>query len=412
MASGESGISSSFSRCSQESYGSASSLPRLNEYSYRLRRGRLASNLCTAINRQLSKGYSFIKDVIPNVGFEEGQNIVDVYNQYPAKQKTAIFILAYHPQETENHWHLYHSCSYNQSNCRHQFLKVTNVKRRRPSDIIRGHPLQTEHIENIIEYLLQRPRELFHIQINADSYVSEIHRLKDLRSSVDLSRIQPKGQLETCQLSLQDGDREREQSNEQQDSQQSYGIEKYVNSRDEEIPWSGNTKGGIAQRLKIVDYLLKHMVRYLVVPIENTCQLENWQQNPILSMFNNSHNDYKLAVNNFYCLTANLPFQKIIELHQSVGDRAIYSARSNEHYFNLEESIFHVEELLKFQYQDGISEFLNRLFNLTEKRIPKKNAMFILGKNNTLHLSFSSNFIINSMCYSYRTSKLWKKLVL
>lgn len=75
-----------------------------------------------------------------------------------------------------------------------------------------------------------------------------------------------------------------------------------------------------------------------------------------------------------------------------------YLARTNGHYFTVRESLAHIEELLEHQYVDGVSDFVQRLYSITERRVEKRNAMFIRGPPNcgkSWFVDMVSSFYIN-----------------
>lgn len=63
----------------------------------------------------------------------------------------------------------------------------------------------------------------------------------------------------------------------------------------------------------------------------------------------------------------------------------VYAARSSNHYYSIEESFQYVEELLHHQYGERIFMFLQHLFEVLEKKIPKLNSIFIQGKLDDLY---------------------------
>lgn len=383
MASRQSESNPTTSRSIQEGDGNTVRESRLNRYSYELRRRRLTERLRSRINEALQRNHCFIKDILPSVGLQEAQRIVESYGYYPESQKTATFIIGFHPKEKESqqHVHFYHICSYNQSNCRCTYLRGFEFKRRRPSDIIRKGPIETSHIQAILEYLFEDPRQLVHIQIGSDSFVEEIHRLKNLRSSFSYVRDSNQRTMEMCEFSMQDGSGSGGFNNESNDIEEVGGIERYVNQGLEQIPWIGQTTNTALRKQRLNHYLICHLLKYLVTPIENATDTKQWLYNEHTKTIDASNLDYKLAVNCVYRLTCNLDFNQIYAIHTTPGCLGIYAANSDDHYFSLEESFEHIEQLLLFQYgSDELPRFILRLYQICEKIIPKKNSMFVYGK--------------------------------
>ena len=68
------------------------------------------------------------------------------------------------------------------------------------------------------------------------------------------------------------------------------------------------------------------------------------------------------------------------------------------YYLELDESNRVAEDLLKLQYNDNLAAFLIRLYNITEKLIPKKNSMMITGPPNsgkTFFFDMVTSFYLN-----------------
>lgn len=358
---------------------------QLNRHTYRIRRTRIASNIRSGIVRNDKGTYWFIKDIIPDVTFEEGFRIIETYDNYNESQKNHCFILGWHPEkENKGHFHFYHSCAYNQSHCRCGFLGGIRFKRRQPGHSIEVNSVSQEHIENIIKYLLEKPRELVHIQIGGKSYGEEIHRLKNLRSSFDIDGDSSERSVEMCELSLQDGGRSSRLSSISNDPSEDKGVKRFISEGLSNIPWVGPTFGSAQRKLRLNQYLIKHLIKYLVIPIESTCQTHLWLDNPNLCIYEASNPDYKLAVSTLQRLTTNLTFEELYSLHTTPGNSPIYSERNGNHYYSLEESTQHCENLLLHQYgnRDGVKDFIQRLYSICEKIIPKKNSMFIQGRRN------------------------------
>lgn len=74
-----------------------------------------------------------------------------------------------------------------------------------------------------------------------------------------------------------------------------------------------------------------------------------------------------------------------------------YYARKNNHYLSIEESISAVEMLLTFQYTNFVP-FLERLYSVCERSLPKLNSLFIQGRPNsgkTWFIDMVAGFYLN-----------------
>lgn len=357
--------------------------PGLNRHSYEIIRGGLAKRLCTAIDGNFERRRSWIKDIVPSVGLQEAERIVKSYQSYYWDKKDSTFILAFHPGKTQedDHLHLYHTCGFNNSTCRCSWLNGVRVKRREPRHITRAGPIESERIENILEYLLKEPRQLVHVQIGPKSECEAVHRLKDIRQTLPNVGIGGEGTMETCEYESESIPTEQRAG--PSGVRQNQGITSYIDQGVENISWSGGKSISTSRKLQLNKYLIKHLLRLLCVPIEASCTTTDWMATDELIIYDASNPDYKLAVASLQRLTCNLKYNEIQNLHNMPGCLGIYSARNNNHYFTLEESIQHVEYLLRFQYDENFVPFLKRLYDICEKNIPKKNSMFVQGRGHT-----------------------------
>lgn len=370
------------SRSTQSDVSNTERVSQFNRLAYGLGRRKLARNICTRINQSLRNKYFFIKDILPTERFEDVQGIIDSYNLYCTKtsQENINFIIGWHPKETQSHIHLYHVCKFHQSYCRCAYLNHIKhkFKRRRPQHIIRDCSLETEHIENIIEYLLTEKRQLVHIQINGESLNEQIHRLESLRSSISIPQYSTQRSVEMCELESENGSG-KELSSIESNIEEIGGIDNFIGEGLSDISWDGAACNSERRKLKIIRYLVRNLLRYLTVPIEAACSTAQWMEVPLNTIFEAGNPEYKLAVNTIYKLTCNLDIHQIYKIHTTPGCIGLYSSTHPNYYYNQDDSLVHIETLLKHQYGDNITEFLNHLYEITEKKIPKKNSMFVLG---------------------------------
>nr|WGL41075.1 replication protein [Psittaciform ambidensovirus] len=352
---------------------------QLARLTYRIRRNRLAVDLCTYLNRESKTKHVFIKDIVPNGGLEEANEIIKRYDSLYPHQKDKIIIIGYHQEEKGGeHLHLYHSCGYNQSHCRCQWLSGTNIKKREPKHIIRERPFKTDLFENIIEYLLQDRRHLIHLQIGPDALGETIHRLKNLRISGSAADYTGQRLVENCELQVQDGSGKRKFS-QSTDPEKAKRITRIVDTGYYNL---SQLRAGAKSSAKceMVDLLVKHLLQFLCTPIEAACQLEDWIDNKLLAIYDASNAEYRLACSSIMRMTSQLSFDELYQIHNANGCMNVYAGRRENYYYSREESLFYLEELLIHQYGADFVPFLNRLLDVTEKRVPKKNSMFIMGK--------------------------------
>ena len=80
-----------------------------------------------------------------------------------------------------------------------------------------------------------------------------------------------------------------------------------------------------------------------------------------------------------------LTFDQLFELHQNAKNPKYYQRTPEPYYYSVADSLNYCEKLLLHQYGDyeQVKNFLQRLFDITEKIIPKKNTMHIIGEANS-----------------------------
>ncbi|KAF7495457.1 Protein Rep40 [Sarcoptes scabiei] len=139
----------------------------------------------------------------------------------------------------------------------------------------------------------------------------------------------------------------------------------------------------IQRKLRITEALLLNMSKLLVVPIESSCHVEAWINNRELSIFNGTSCEYKNACSLFNRRIQLLNYEEIKLIHKTT-ENAVYLSRNNQHYYNPDESLIHIEKLLECQFPeyDKKLEFIQTLYDICEKSRPKLNSIFLLGPAN------------------------------
>lgn len=345
-------------------------------------------------------GLQWISDIIPSATREATQTILDNIERGIAtgegnnRNPTKSICLVWHPeakvqQTTEGcfetgHIHLYHACNYNQSRCQCAFVRAIPqyIKRRRSRDHSLLNSLKNDYWTNWLKYFLQEPREILLFQIGRVSYRSQIHRLKNLRQSSIDARDQTDGTVEDCFFPREIINRSKRQFSQDngENSASSQCTESTYDGRYTDLSGLGLIpRRALKNKVTDHDNLLRNLRIILCVPIESTCQTSLWTTNPILRYYNNSDTDYKRACSSFNREIQYLDFHQLHQIHMQT--KGCYFARTENHYYEPEESASYLEKLLFHQYSDleNVTAFLNRLWSICEKKIPKKNAMFVVG---------------------------------
>ena len=326
----------------------------------------------------------WLTDIVPACRYRDSERLVCELRKY--KEKTAFVV--WHPEEEsgeKGHIHLYHSCAYNQSNCRCSFLRSFKVKRRDPRRVTTASSITSTYFENWLFYFLSPPRRILHIQINGVSDWGEICGLKNLRQSIIVKDQDTRNSMEGSQFSCEMFDRKERliRENNPTDSGIIRGVEDSVDSRHSNLSRIGILpRKQLANKIYDHDSLVQQIMALCVVPFENSCNNELWIQDKYLRFYDNSDPDYKRACSTVRRSTAYLKLEELIKFHNDETCHRYYYASKSDYYLSVEDSLNWVEKLLIHQYDDGVKDFLIRLLNITEKRLNKKNTLFIKGKPN------------------------------
>lgn len=362
--------------------GNDSMQNRRDEYGRRLK--LLGYRIYRAFKGGIPKGKFWLTDVIPAIRFRDAERLVSDLSKF--KEKTGFIV--WHPEEEsgeKGHIHLYHICSYNQSNCRCAFLRNYKVKRRDPRRITQSDTIKANYFQNWFNYFLSPPRRILHIQINRVSDWREVYRLKDLRQSIIIEIDQTRNLLERSEFACEmfSGEEGLRRTNNQTDNGIIGGIENTSNSG-----YSNISRVGIVPRKQLAnkiydhDSLVSQIMNLCVVPFENSCNNELWIKDKYLRFYDNSDPDYKRACSTVRRSTTYLTLEELIKLHEDTSTFRYYYSSKPDYYLSTQESFEWVDKLLIHQYGDSVKDFLTRLINVTEKQLPKRNTMFIKGKPN------------------------------
>lgn len=149
------------------------------------------------------------------------------------------------------------------------------------------------------------------------------------------------------------------------------------------LPGIGEASARHQMKARIVTSLIANFNALLCVPIEASCTITRWLVDDSLNLYDQSKEEYKLAVSRFKRLTSQLEIKSIIALHQQANSPVYYS-RSTNHYMSIEESLEQINKLLLHQYktQESVNDFLKTLFLVCERKAGKMNSIFIKGKPN------------------------------
>lgn len=130
--------------------------------------------------------------------------------------------------------------------------------------------------------------------------------------------------------------------------------------------------------------ILTNLENILCIPIESTCDTFKWLQHSELLFINKGDPLYRKACSAFNRKTQFLSFDQFFHMHSN-SSPLYYQRTSDPFYYNIEESLTHIEMLLLHQYKsfEQIALFVKRLYEITEKILPKLNTLHIIGEPNS-----------------------------
>lgn len=231
---------------------------------------------------------------------------------------------------------------------------------------------------------MRSPRRFTHLSIDQVSKLQQINQIRDLRQCPRVQKSLTQDEVEISFIQRHDANG---QSLETQQGG-SGGCE-----TDEESNASGGSRvpgsefrasRSFQVRVAQHELLVKALQDFLCVPIHSTCELAQWLETPLLRYYDKSDNDYRRAVSTLTRSLQHLDIHDIWELVNRPDCVPNWYARTPDHYLDETASLNIVERLLDTQYpvlSDKIN-FLQKLYDICEKRLNKMNTLFVIGPAN------------------------------
>lgn len=356
-------------------------------FSERSLRGATAIRIQKQLRGTVCPTNEWISDIIPNVRIEDCDELVKQAASSGHPNQKAIAVI-FHPEDQESksgHIHLYHTCNYINSTCRCVFRRGFNLKRRRPRCHTTVNSIEREYFQNWLKYFTTPPRRIAHLQIGRVSFGDEVRQIRDLRLSIGSKDNEADRSMEESQFSCEDTNWQGKEHREEYgiNTTSSGRVAEIVNQGYEELSGSDFKPNlAVKKRVDNNEQIIKQLLRILSIPIESACSTNAWLENKYLSFYDKKNADYQIAVTQINRMISSMSYQEILSVHNADGCLRVYNARNNNHYFSLDESNTHIEQLLLHQYQteDGVKAFVKRVYEICEKIIPKKNTMFVFGE--------------------------------
>lgn len=269
-----------------------------------------------------------------------------------------------------------------------------------------------EYFTNWMRYYHREGRRIIYFTVASISYMHPLYRCKNLGKDTETTQaIGADDNVEACLFSSQNDDGGSSPTYETQEIDAT-GEGASQNDDNGGIKISQDGKKLSVKRIKVAasptikrkkkmiehDELVTAIRHYLVVPFYSTCQIPAWYRDKSLAFYDQGDNDYKRAVNHVSMETAHLTYDEIRTLTASVPKPYYYERADPNHYMDIQRSFDIIHQLLLLQYEteEKLGEFVQRIYNLMEMKLPKKNTMFIEGPANS-----GKSLFANCLCAYY-----------
>nr|QTE03938.1 MAG: nonstructural protein 1 [Turdus hortulorum Iteradensovirus] len=289
------------------------------------------------------------------------------------------------------HFHILHPCRWYNSNCRHLGKHLDVAKRYR--QIRTMGALSESHVRNTLIYLQTNGKWLLDYKSPSGQEFGFVYRAQCLQSKRVCSGEEERKVEDST------GENEVYGEGELADSQGNHATCK---RRKRE------TAGTSGERNISTENLLEHITSIVCYPMDHVFQTRDWYTGKYKYLISSD----KLVKRCYSILQKQLmnwSYNDFLNHYRKDDTKLIFGAPSldtfNDYYMSLEDSIDAIEELLDFQLSnisefsdlnvtDKKREFVTDLWDVLEKKVPKKNTFQIIsppsaGKNFLLDAIFA-----------------------
>nr|QOD39588.1 NS1 [uncultured densovirus] len=282
-----------------------------------------------------------------------------------------------------SHVHVIHDCNFHQNNCKCSFIRKTQAETGYQRRHVRGshRPLSRcitpEDASLIYEYFQAGERRIIYCKIKGE--VSRLVR--------DPDRDESEGPEAAT----------RRDSSEQLLEAEVFDSERQLLYRDK--AWRSGTTGlsddrrgrkaiaekrkekcsGVQEKLQKISALLKENP---CVPISSILEKDCWLDNDYFKYLDYQDSCVRKALTVWQLQLCNWKIHDFHTLYSSSNCKPLFSSNNiDEYYYTPRESLDIMISLLEFQFEgpEAIGYFVNDLFNVLEKRVPKLNTLCVIS---------------------------------
>nr|QOD39552.1 NS1 [uncultured densovirus] len=286
----------------------------------------------------------------------------------------------------DTHIHIVHDCPFSNGSCRcswYQKAKTYGADNRRDRRAHRRDPCRNRtatDVQNLLLYYCTKGRFTVYQKIRgqvegipSEGYNLSASRLDGLSEIFREMEIQIPGVgIELQQWEPIIGDDEPDQG-------PSYAV-----------PRRKKRKMGAQERIQL--RTVEILETYPICPPEAIVKHRVWRDDSDLRFKNVGDREIKAAINSFKDNLTTYDIFDFQKMYNKETCNPIFSAgfgNFDTYYYNIENSVKIMDELVRFQCgddEDGIMDFVETLYNVLERKIPKLNCMVIFsppsaGKN-------------------------------
>lgn len=324
------------------------------------------------IDRLLLRGQSshgtYISDVFQCGDESRAEQLCSNFSHLLREQlPRGLFIVSRHG----THVHTAHDCAFSNGTCRCSVFKKAQggiVRSERP---IRGRTrissLQVSDYTNIIFYFSNQGREIHEIRIA--------------------------GQVEKIPIGDEDlGERESEGSGTTHEMESCFNVDvpelrrkigyEYIGARPTKAH-RAISKGKPKKGEKNCQLILQFCYNNPCSPINGVCTHPKWLNDSSLQFLGLEDRDVKAALNTFSNRLCSWTFDDYNVMYSRKECRPVFTAtigNYDNYYYNIDDSVEVLNKLLLYQFRDNkddVLKFLTDLYNILERKIPKRNALLI-----------------------------------
>nr|QTE03815.1 MAG: putative nonstructural protein NS1 [Periparus ater ambidensovirus] len=145
--------------------------------------------------------------------------------------------------------------------------------------------------------------------------------------------------------------------------------------------------------------LQKWLEGYIITPPQNIFYTGHWCEGPF-KYWSKQHDLIKNSFHNIRQLICDMSVKDIFLKTRNIPmERLIYVGpwnNLNEYYYEIRQSVLVLENVLKHQYPDSVDRknFVQRCYQIVDKKLPKRNCLFILGEANS-----GKNYFFDCLCH-------------